>query len=311
MAKNQVRQDFEKIFEYLVIAARTDPGLRLALERQSRRLLVTLGALPESFLATTLDTADGRPEGAGESPSGSRLDALVTRFQGESNGRGGYDSGPMAGESFEQTGDEVARLIDACHLKARATRWRVHALADGLATVDQRGELINEGGDSGIYLWMVTRNKEGELSRDPHNFERLESTYGICARTLEAWQELPLSRAGEILPLIAEAQGMIRVAAAEVGLQRPEDTAQAVYEWLRGQAADRRIYIHRHMRPNDPANPDLVHLLEERLTRLMNPPPFRVIPGEDGTGDERGPSRDFGDDDEEDSDKATPGTFHD
>ena len=285
MSDNQTRQDLERIFNHILVAARSDPTLRTALERQGRRLLVSLGVLPESYLPDGGEVATEQSESPVNPAPSHRLEALVARFQGSREEAGKI---PMTGIPLSEDADEVTRLIAACYLKARASDWRIRSLVDGTATVGERTALINEGGDCGIYLWMVTRNKEGELSRDPINFERLESTYHVCARALEAWQQMPITRAGEVLPLIAEAQGMIRVAAAQVGLQRPEDTAQAVYEWLRGQAAELRIYIHRHMRPNDPANPDLVHVLNERLNRLLAPAPFRVTmePGEGDEGDE-------------------------
>ena len=272
-------------------AARADPALRSALERQTRKLLAALDAPVE---APQPGAWKSGTEAVGQRAAPDRLEALVARFQGDREDREGPVT--MAGMPLDENADEVVRLIAACDLKARATSWRIRALLDGNATVGERNNLITEGGDNGIYLWMVTRNKEGELSRDPTNFERLESTYRVCALALAAWQRLPLSRAGEVLPLIAEAQGMIRVAAAQVGLQRPEDTAQAVYEWLRGQAAELRIYIHRHMRPNDPANPDLVYVLNERLARLLEPSSLRTVLESDDEaamdGEDAGPADD-------------------
>lgn len=262
MADNQNRQDLEQILDYLVLAARTDHALHQALERQARRLLINLGS-HEVPMSNTISVPQSPPPSTPD-----RLEALMERFRNSPSELPEDFLAPASGE-IQNVDEEVSRLITACQLKAWATGWRIRSLVDGNATVSERNDLINRGADHNIYLWMVTRNKEGELSRDPLNFERLEATYRVCARTLEAWQRLPLSRAGEVLPLIAEAQGMIRVAAAQVGLQRPEDTAQAVYEWLRGQAAELRIYIHRHMRPNDPANPDLVQVLDERVSRLM------------------------------------------
>ncbi|MDY6799437.1 MAG: hypothetical protein SVX28_12055, partial [Pseudomonadota bacterium] len=132
----------------------------------------------------------------------------------------------------------------------------------------------------GTFLWPLLQ--DGNLSDNAADFRRLADAYLACAEALEAWQGFPLQRAGELMILIAEAQSMIRVAAAQASQDRLDDTANAVYRWLRTLAADIRVYIPRYMRPGQAADPDQAGNLRERVAALLAPvcadlpPPARM-----------------------------------
>ncbi len=69
------------------------------------------------------------------------------------------------------------------------------------------------------------------------------------------------------LDLLAEAQSALRVAIDR--LNGPNDPDQfRVYDWLRGVAAREQIYIRRHMRLDDPADPSQLPKIEERIEAL-------------------------------------------
>ena len=101
--------------------------------------------------------------------------------------------------------------------------------------------MVREASNAGTFLWPLLQ--DGNLSDNPADFQRLADVYLACAVALEAWQGFPLQRAGELMLLIAEAQSMIRVAAAQAGHDRLDDTAGAVYQWLRALAAERGIPV--------------------------------------------------------------------
>ena len=56
------------------------------------------------------------------------------------------------------------------------------------------------------------------------------------------------------LDLLAEAQSALRVAIDRIDGPKDQDQFR-VYDWLRGVAAREQIFIRRHMRLDDPADP--------------------------------------------------------
>jgi hypothetical protein len=58
----------------------------------------------------------------------------------------------------------------------------------------------------------------------------------------------------DALQLLAEALSALRVAVAQLG-ESQDDVQNEAFLWLRSQTEERRIYVSRHMRLNDPADP--------------------------------------------------------
>ena len=288
--------DLVLIVDRLLAHARNDTALAAALRRQARRVLELLGE-------ETSATGQKIPTTVRSSPpaSADNLDRLVSWSLGDRRETGGGVL--VQGEPLDHTefpGDRHRELADHCRLGARAAVWRARALIGDDAPFSERERLIQEAGDAGVFLWTVTRQPGGGLSRNAGDYQRLADAYTACAEALDAWDRIPMEQAREILTLIAEAQSMIRVAAASAGHHRPENTAVAVYQWLRTLAADIRVYIPRYMRPNQVADPDLAGDLRERVAGLLAPvradlpPPTRVedpgVTGDEDDGEDEPPT---------------------
>lgn len=71
----------------------------------------------------------------------------------------------------------------------------------------------------------------------------------------------------QALDLLAEAQSALRAAINQI--DGPTDQDQhAVFNWLRSMAAEQQIFIQRHMRADDPADPTRSHERRQRIEEL-------------------------------------------
>ncbi len=106
---------------------------------------------------------------------------------------------------------------------------------------------------------------------------RAAEVYEALARTAEVANSL--DEAGfldppppELLYMLAEAQSMLLVAVRALGLRGDSDQRD-LFAWLKEQTTRHRIYVDRHMRLDDPADPtlcsQLLERLEERAETLM------------------------------------------
>ncbi len=158
-------------------------------------------------------------------------------------------------------------LIEArCRLKANGARWaarRHRRLAEGanfaidIDPVD-RGLIASARGLPNCFLWMCH-----PTAPSPSDFDRYETVGGcfdavadvVCL--LRQTQDEPASPRGEwekLLNLLAEAQSSLRVAIAAI--HGPTDTDQwLVFNWLKATTTEKHVFIPRHMRIDDPADP--------------------------------------------------------
>jgi 3-dehydroquinate dehydratase len=120
------------------------------------------------------------------------------------------------------------------------------------------------------YLWMVHPSKAPAAA--PEVFEVLAHCFTNTAKAFQLALELsstleaPAELKYRSLEVLAEAQSALRaqVEVLEVG---EENDQLAVFQWLRRLTQEERIYLPRHMRKEDPANPanwaDLRRRIEE------------------------------------------------
>ena len=271
---NSSHADLHLITDQLLSRARSDTALATALRRQARRVLAILGE-------EETNRPTGKPPRTRQKtpPAPDKLNRLMDWSRGAHRETGGQvlvEGAPLAPGPKEQ----YLELATVCRLGARAADWRARLLAGDDASPDEREQLVREASNAGTFLWPLLQ--DGNLSDNPADFRRLADVYLACAEALEAWLGFPLQRAGELMILIAESQSMIRVAAAQAGQDRLDDTAGAVYQWLRALAADIRVYIPRYMRPGQAADPGQAGDLRERVAELLTPvradlpPPARM-----------------------------------
>ena len=277
------------VIDQLLIQARDDNRLAAILRHQARRILDTLDN-PQAAAAPPPATDSPAPA------SSEHLDRLLawSRSRHGRSASGMISIGGEPAEDADPAPERYQELADISRLKARAAAWRSRALASGDAPTGEREALIHEASDTGVFLWTVTRSQDGQLSRNAADYQRLADTYWACAEALDAWSRLSLDRARDILPLIAESQSMIRVAASRAGHRRREDTAEAVHGWLCEVAAEIQVYIPRFMKVGEAADPELANDLRQRVARLLEP----AAPVAGG-GTDTAPTDDDDDDDDE------------
>ena len=150
-------------------------------------------------------------------------------------------------------------------LKAEAARWaaeRPRRLAEGadlhLEIRPQDQEFFRRAQEQGCYLWMLAPKgcgpgTPGHFTLIAAWYENLAEALGLLALVIEegGWQADEIT---DLLGLAAESQSALRVAVGEACGVGDEDQ-QAVFEWLRGAAAEHRIFIRAGMRRDDPTDP--------------------------------------------------------
>ncbi|MEW4528057.1 hypothetical protein [Maioricimonas sp. JC845] len=180
----------------------------------------------------------------------------------------------------QQVEDADLPLIERrCRLKAEGSRWaarRRRLIAEGadfaidIAPIDR--EIIARAKElPDCFLWM--NHPSGPSPSDPREFERLASCFDNVAEALSVLRRILADPSlfqnefEQALDLLAEAQSALRYAIAI--MDGPSDTDQfAVFNWLKGTAAEQQIFIQRHMRMNDPADPDNWAALAARIEAL-------------------------------------------
>ena len=200
---------------------------------------------------------------------------------GGSISTGGEERGPLATATSpgRAPADEVelAQIEARCRLKAEGVRWAA-----------TRRLLIDEGAkfrwdvapsDREIHararaarcnLWMnVPGFRVPELAiadRLAGCFEALADAVALVRGTLAA-SEARRDFVQPSLDVLAEAQSALRVAIDH--LDGPTDADQVkVYTWLRETAARNRIFIRRHLRLDDPADPSSLSGIKKRIETL-------------------------------------------
>lgn len=170
--------------------------------------------------------------------------------------------------------DLVARRL---RMKADGSRWaaqRRRLLADAadyaaLIEPNDRETIRRAKEIPGCYLW--TNGPNSPTPADLSVFEVLAKCYDNCAAAVELVRRLDEAETPSTDPamqrafhLLAESQSALRVAAMRA--DGPEDSDQfEVFQWLKTNTRDREIYVSRHMRVNDPADPADREELGERI----------------------------------------------
>lgn len=171
-------------------------------------------------------------------------------------------------------------VIEArCRLKAEGARWaarRSQLLAGGAAfstEIEPRDrEIISRAkAVPDCFLWMC--HSSGPSPSDGRLFEDVAGCFEAVAEILSVLRQIedePDLLQGEFeqsLDLLAEAQSALRMAILRIDGPADWDQAQ-VFSWLRTAAGQRQIYIGRHMRVDDPADPSRWTDLMARIEAL-------------------------------------------
>ncbi|MGD9691320.1 MAG: hypothetical protein AB7G17_00595 [Phycisphaerales bacterium] len=163
-------------------------------------------------------------------------------------------------------------------LKAEACRWAVerrrlleegaefmHEVRPRDAALVERGRAIRD-----CYLWMLdpyAQLPEDEaLERVAGCYEAL-ATVADLARDMVAAGETVSPAAKDLYYMFAEAQSGLRAGLVAIGVRPDRDQIDS-FSWLRDRTFAQRVFIDRHMKLEDPADPANWEDLKERTDKL-------------------------------------------
>lgn len=171
---------------------------------------------------------------------------------------------------------ELPLIARHCEIKAEACRWaadRRRWLREDPDTVQARDrEMFTKAKSTpGCYLWMMA--PKGPSLPDDDTLQKLSGCYDALAQALDLVVFLEQAEGAEpffedALYLLAEAQSAVRWGLLEVDRALEDYDQKGIFFWLKTQAQERRIFINRYMKVDDPADPEAWHDLQERIDSL-------------------------------------------
>lgn len=167
----------------------------------------------------------------------------------------------------EERRDVSLELISRrSRVKAEACRWAIERrqIIDSSGEMDERvaprdAELIERARSyENCFVWAL--HPYADLP-DDHQLEVIAGCYECLAVAAETMLEIDrLSGNREIqqeaMQLVAAAQSALRKALFDGGRRQRDPDQEDAFHWLKEQTGRRRIYVARHMRLMDPADPE-------------------------------------------------------
>lgn len=183
---------------------------------------------------------------------------------------------PPAPRASESTDADLGLVESRCRLKAEGLRWaatRRRRLAEGAHYATEiepldRDIIARAKQLPDCYLWMChssgpSPSDLGRYEIAARSFENVADALAILRLVLEE-SALPQALLEQGMDLLAEAQSALRGAIAELDGPADHDQVQA-FAWLKAAASRFQVYVGRHMRLNDPADPSRGAELSARL----------------------------------------------
>lgn len=189
------------------------------------------------------------------------------------------DGAPLVAPAWTAAADDDLSLVERrCRMKAEGSRWAAERVRRMVAGLDWRTEvepqdheIIRRARDiPECYLWMNTR--EGPVPADLSELEDVADAFEACGGALAVVRRIldgpdHRDRFERGLDLLAEAQSALRATIEHVDAA-PDPDQKRIYFWLRGVAARESIFIRRHMKMDDPADPRRLHELTREIDAL-------------------------------------------
>jgi len=280
--------------------------LRLAREREDVRVALTT---VQGWLARELgDLVEGAPAPAsGDSPSGAdrpptadtgvRLPLRVITPHTQARTGGTHDAPDHRGLGPREESKRPARRVEL-PLVVRRARWKAAAcrmaldLSEVAGAGPEREDLLRLEADlrrrrEGLEecpTWMLDPSRDGAGRGSLNDAAACYETLALVAEglvELENAGKLTPTPPAELLQLLAETQSAL-LAAVHACDQRGDSDQRDLFLWLKDQTIRHRIYVDRHMRLDDPADParsqeraQRFRELSDRLLRGHNRRQFR------------------------------------
>jgi hypothetical protein len=166
-----------------------------------------------------------------------------------------------------------------CRIKSAACRYAIERRQrisssdeNEVASVIARGrELFSQAKSiSDCYLWMM--DPHGPSLPDDATLETLVGCYEAAASACDLFLVLTAPGDGEDLyeamMLLAEAQSALRAGLIRVDRGLEDFDQRQMFFWLKRETSQRQIYVPRHMRVDDPADPEQWLRRTERVATL-------------------------------------------
>lgn len=250
-----LQPEFARLAEALTAIAQENP--------KAREAFAALGSLLSQI------AAGGRSGGRVARPG-----AFEARVPAERAAEGDWGEEQEASE--RRTPASLELIAKRSRIKAEACRWAVErrrmlesggAFEDRIAPRD--AELIERARSlENCFLWPL--HPYADLP-DDHQLEVIAGSYECLAVSAESMMEID-ARTGnrdiqqEAMQLLAASQSALRKALFEGGRRQRDPDQEDAFHWLKDQTGKRRIYVARHMRLMDPADPEA---WEERIETLQ------------------------------------------
>jgi hypothetical protein len=178
--------------------------------------------------------------------------------------------------NWENDEIDLALIEKRARLKAESCRVviaRRAAAGDPLrerGLVDRLNELIREGKSlPNCFLWAFWREREQPpdetLATIAACYDSLAETVGLVNEFETAENRVRPEEMKEAFQLLAEGNSALRVALLDSWLTAPDRDQDEAHAWIRRETERRRIFVPRHMRLDDPADPGLAADLTQRV----------------------------------------------
>jgi hypothetical protein len=184
---------------------------------------------------------------------------------------------PPGGTSAHSSADEddLARIVTRCRGKAEALRWQAEShrrLWEGVESPIEEALIdaeMLEWADKLVACFYWLDDQDESQSADLSLLDDVAGCYEAVAEAVEILADVGGRRGSmeRALPLAAESQSMLRRALKR--LHAPDDPDQlAVYWRVRETASRSRVFLRRHMRADDLADPSGWPSLVARIESL-------------------------------------------
>lgn len=175
--------------------------------------------------------------------------------------------------------DDLSLIENRCRLKAEGTRWatrRQRLIVEGASYSNDiepkdREIIARAKAVPNCFLWMC--HPSAPYPKNPDLYESVAGCFEAVAdavaivRQISNEPDIYRDEYEDSLDLLAEAQSALRVAVAQIDGTVDSDQTQ-VHNWLKMTANENQIFIRRHMRVDDPADPSSCSDIISRLELL-------------------------------------------
>ncbi len=227
---------------------------------KAREVIASFGAILTEIAGSSRGSSRRRSAPPERAPAAAK--AATPEQDWDSND--GSDEGD--GDRDEQRDVSLELISRRCRVKAESCRWAIERrqIMDSSGENDERiaprdAELIERARSyDNCFVWAL--HPYADLP-DDHQLEVIAGCYECLATAVESMLEIDRLNGNreiqqEAMQLVAAAQSALRKSLFDGGRRQRDPDQEDAFHWLKDQTGRRRIYVARHMRLMDPADPE-------------------------------------------------------